>query len=132
MQVELIGIDAQDVPGRPGLHRGTQPAAQPPHERVHGVAGPWRHVVGPDQFDEAVGGHHPAGVQQQHGEHAPPVREGICARLGHLGLCLDPSRNAASAPVISADHSSCTVRIVPADEERSISRHTAHVLAKQV
>ena len=63
------------------------------------------------------------------GEHAPPVREGISARLAHLGVGLDPSRNAASAAIISADESSCTVRVLPADEERSISRHTARVLA---
>ncbi len=62
------------------------------------------------------------------GEHAPPVREGICARLAHLGVHLDPSRNAAGAAVISADGSSCTVRVVPANEERSIARHTARVV----
>src|SRR5207248_4586331 len=49
------------------------------------------------------------------GEHAPPIREGICARLTHLGVHLDPSRNAASAAVISANDSPCTVRVVPAD-----------------
>jgi len=65
------------------------------------------------------------------GEHAPPVREGICARLAHLDVRLDPARNAASAPVISTEDSPCTVRVVPADEERSIARHTARVLAKQ-
>src|SRR5207248_1986642 len=66
------------------------------------------------------------------GEHAPPVREGICARLAHLGVRLDPSSNAANAAVISTDDSSCTVRVAPADEERSISRHTARLLAKRV
>jgi acetate kinase len=63
------------------------------------------------------------------GEHAPPVREGICARLAPLGIRLDPARNAANAPVISPDGSACTVRIVPANEERSIARHTISVLA---
>ena len=66
------------------------------------------------------------------GEHAPPVRDGICARLAALGVRLDPALNAASAAIISADDSSCTVRVVPADEEHSISRHTARVLAKAI
>jgi acetate kinase len=65
------------------------------------------------------------------GEHAAPVREGICAGLGPLGVRLDPALNATSAAVISADGSSCTVRVVPAEEERSISRHTATVLANR-
>jgi len=66
------------------------------------------------------------------GEHAPPVREGICARLAHLGVRLDRSLNAASAAIISPDDNPCTVRVVPANEEQSISRHTACVLAKEV
>ena len=63
------------------------------------------------------------------GEHAAPVREAICAGLLPLGVRLDPALNAASAAIISADGTSCTVRVVPANEERSIARHTARVLA---
>ena len=63
------------------------------------------------------------------GEHAAPVREEICAGLQHLGVRLDASRNAANASVVSADDSRCTVRVVPANEERSIARHTRRVLA---
>jgi len=66
------------------------------------------------------------------GEHAAPVREAICAGLQSLGIRLDPALNAAGASVISAGGSSCTVRVLPADEERSISRHTARVLATQI
>jgi len=62
------------------------------------------------------------------GEHAPPVREGICARLAPLGIRLDPARNAANAAIISPDGSPCTVRVVPANEERSIARHAQRVL----
>jgi acetate kinase len=62
------------------------------------------------------------------GEHAAPVREGICAGLLPLGVRLDPALNAAGASVISAEGSSCIVRVVPADEERSIARHTARLL----
>ncbi len=65
------------------------------------------------------------------GEHAAPVREGICAGLLPLGVRLDPARNAASAAIISADGTSCTVRVVPANEERSIARHTARVLVSR-
>jgi acetate kinase len=64
------------------------------------------------------------------GEHAPPVREGICTRLANLGVRLDPSRNSAGAAIISADGSSYTVRVVPADEERSLAQHTARVLTE--
>jgi acetate kinase len=55
------------------------------------------------------------------GEHAAPVREGICSGLQHLGVRLDPARNATNAAVISADGSACTVRVVAANEERSIA-----------
>jgi len=50
---------------------------------------------------------------------------------GAYEVRLDPALNATSAAVISAEDSSCMVRVVPADEERSISLHTARVLAKQ-
>lgn len=66
------------------------------------------------------------------GEHASAVRAGICTGLEPLGVHLDPTRNALNTPVISTDGSACTVRVVTANEERSIARHTAHVLAKEV
>jgi acetate kinase len=64
------------------------------------------------------------------GEHAPPIRERICARLAHLGLRIDSARNAANARVISADGSGCTVRVVAANEELAIARHTRAVLGR--
>src|SRR2546428_68755 len=48
--------------------------------------------------------------------------------LEHLGIRLDPERNARHAPVISADESACTVRVVPTDEDLMIARHTRTVL----
>jgi len=63
------------------------------------------------------------------GERAAPVRERICAGLAFLGIALDPARNAAHAPVISPEGSTVTVRVLPTDEEATIARHTARVVA---
>jgi len=63
------------------------------------------------------------------GEHAAPVREAICARLEHLGVVIDPARNATNARVISADGSHCIAMVLPADEERTIARQTNAVLS---
>ena len=46
------------------------------------------------------------------GERAAPVRAEICDGLGHLGVRLDPARNAAHASPASAPGSGCQVRIV--------------------
>ena len=62
------------------------------------------------------------------GEHAPAIRVGICNGLEPLGVRLDASRNSANAAVVSETGSPCTVRVVPANEERSIARHTTRVL----
>jgi acetate kinase len=56
------------------------------------------------------------------GENAPEVRARACSGLGFLGLTLDAPRNAASAPVISADGSTVTARVIPTDEESMIAR----------
>jgi acetate kinase len=57
------------------------------------------------------------------GERAAPVRERICARLGFLGLELDPERNQSNDRVISRDGSRVTVRVVKTNEELMIARH---------
>jgi len=62
------------------------------------------------------------------GEHAAPVRERICAGLGHLGVAIDPARNALSERSVSHEPSACRVLVVPTDEERMVARHTARVL----
>ncbi|HZR81075.1 MAG TPA: acetate/propionate family kinase [Candidatus Binatia bacterium] len=64
------------------------------------------------------------------GEHAAPVREETCRGLEHLGVRLDRDRNAGHAAVISTPGSSCTVRVVAADEDRMIARHTARTLSR--
>ncbi len=61
------------------------------------------------------------------GERASPVRAEICAGLDFLGISIDAQRNAIGSPLISVDGSRCRVRIIPADEDRVIARHTAAV-----
>ena len=62
------------------------------------------------------------------GEHAAPVRWEACSGLEHLGIHLDRERNARHDPVISVEGSTCTVRVVPTDEDLMIARHTRTVL----
>lgn len=58
------------------------------------------------------------------GERAPAIRSMVCARLGWLGVVLDPEANERNAPLISAPQSRLAVRIVPTGEEAMIARHT--------
>lgn len=62
------------------------------------------------------------------GENAPAVRARVCEGLEHLGVRLDPERNAAGAPVISWDAAACAVRVIRTDEEAVIARATLRVL----
>lgn len=63
------------------------------------------------------------------GEHAAPVREGVCRAAAWLGIDLDPSRNAANGPLISRAGSRLPVFVIPTDEDLMIARHTARLLA---
>lgn len=63
------------------------------------------------------------------GERSPEIRDRVCARLAWLGLAIDAAANAASAAVISAPDSRVVVRVIPADEEAVIARHTLEVIA---
>jgi len=64
------------------------------------------------------------------GERAAPVREETCQGLEHLGIRIDPERNARHDAVISPPGSTCTVRIVRTDEDLMIARHTRALLAR--
>jgi acetate kinase len=64
------------------------------------------------------------------GERAAPVREDTCRGLEHLGIQIDHTRNARHDAVISVLGSTCTVRIVPTDEDLMIARHTRALLAR--
>ena len=61
------------------------------------------------------------------GEHAAPIRAEISRGLDHLGVAVDASRNDAGSAVISPEGAPVAVRVVPAEEERMIARHTARV-----
>ncbi|HEY7356798.1 MAG TPA: acetate/propionate family kinase [Ktedonobacterales bacterium] len=63
------------------------------------------------------------------GEHAAPIRSRICVGLEFLGIVLNPERNAAQAPVISADGGRVVVRVMPTNEDLMIARHTSRLLA---
>lgn len=62
------------------------------------------------------------------GEHGAPVREQVCAKLGWLGLTLNPAANAANATKISAVDSRIDVCAIPTNEEWIIARHTAKLI----
>jgi acetate kinase len=66
------------------------------------------------------------------GEHAPAIRERICAGMAWCGLELDPGRNARATGTearISADRSRIEAFAIPTDEERIIALDTIAVLA---
>lgn len=58
------------------------------------------------------------------GEHAAPVRIGICSGLEFLGIRIDPDRNSDSAPTISPNDAAVPVRVIRTDENRMIAGHT--------
>jgi acetate kinase len=62
------------------------------------------------------------------GENAAMVRALICEGLGYLGIRLDPAKNRANAECVSADQTTCSVRIVHTNEELVIARHTYALL----
>jgi len=62
------------------------------------------------------------------GEHAAAVRWDVCRPLAYLGIRLDAERNAAHAETISAPGSTCTVRVIPTNEDLMISRQTRALL----
>lgn len=62
------------------------------------------------------------------GEHAAPVRAAICRRLAWLGVTLDGQANVIDASLISTADSTVEVRVIPADEEGMIARHTRAIL----
>ncbi|PWS35703.1 acetate kinase [Falsiroseomonas bella] len=64
------------------------------------------------------------------GENARGLRARICEGLGFLGIALDPARNAANAPEISAPGAAVRVLVRATDEERMIAEHTLAVIAE--
>lgn len=64
------------------------------------------------------------------GEHAAPVRSGICGGLEFLGMRLDEALNSANATVVSGAGSRCMVYVVPTNEDLMVARHAIEVLSK--
>ena len=62
------------------------------------------------------------------GENAAPVRWEIGQGLAHLGVGLDPARNANSSPIISVDGARVIARVIPANENLMVAAHTCAVL----
>ena len=65
------------------------------------------------------------------GENDPAVRGAVCAGLEFLGIRLDPARNEAAAPLISADSSATAVRVIQTDEEAMMARDVAHIVQRR-
>lgn len=124
-QSGLLGVSGTSADMRDLLaHEATDAAAADAVALfVHGV----RKAVG--ALATSIGGLDTLVFSAGIGEHAAPVRARVCAGLAHLGVALDEARNAAHAPVISADASACTVRVIPTDEEAVIARETLRVLS---
>jgi acetate kinase len=64
------------------------------------------------------------------GENDAETRTEVIAGLRWTGALLDTKRNAARAGCISTSASRIPVWVIPTDEEATIARHTARVLAK--
>ncbi len=64
------------------------------------------------------------------GENSPEIRERICTDMEFLGIRLHTGRNAANAPVISADAGPVCVRVMKTNEELMIARHTYNLIKR--
>ncbi len=86
-------------------------------------------------YDAALGGATAIVFGGGIGEHAPEVRQRICAGLEHRGVRLDLRRNEAAVgreSTISADGSSIRVEVLPVDEATPLALDTARLLAGRV
>lgn len=63
------------------------------------------------------------------GEHAREIRSAIGARLAWLGLRIDTAANDAARERISGSDSTVNVFVIPTNEELTIARHCAAMLA---
>lgn len=120
----LLGVSASSPDMRDLLARqGTDPRAA---EAVELFCYHVKKAIG--AFAAALGGLDTLVFSGGIGEHAAEVRARVCAGLEFLGIRLDLSRNAAAAPVISADGSPATARVMRTDEESMIAREVIGIL----
>ena len=67
------------------------------------------------------------------GEHSAPVRERVCAGLGHMGILLDEAANArctGEMALISRPDSPVKIAVIPANEELMLAREVYAHIAK--
>jgi acetate kinase len=62
------------------------------------------------------------------GEHSAPMRARIAMGLQYLGIEIDPARNDAHQPVISAAGARVAVRVIATNEELMLARHVRRLL----
>jgi acetate kinase len=62
------------------------------------------------------------------GEHAAPVRAEIASGLAYLGVALDATRNDAHDAIVSAAGAAVAVRVIAANENLMVARHTWRTL----
>ena len=62
------------------------------------------------------------------GEHSHQVRSALCRQVASVGVALDEDANRSGSPVISTPESRVVVRVIAANEELMIARHTLAVL----
>ena len=65
------------------------------------------------------------------GENAAAVRAAVCRQSAWLGLAPDDAPNRPGGPPIRAADRALNVWVVPTDEEMTIARHTAAIIASQ-
>jgi acetate kinase len=67
------------------------------------------------------------------GEHAPTIRQRICAELDHLGIQLDDAANHcpdSGLRRLETPGSPVALLLIPADEEREIAEQTGHLVSR--
>ncbi len=57
------------------------------------------------------------------GEHAPLIREKICAYLSWLGIKIDEEKNDSNSIIISKKDSAILIGVIPTNEELMIAKH---------
>jgi acetate kinase len=64
------------------------------------------------------------------GENAAVVRTRVCSGLGHLGIALSETANAAAAPLISTADAAVAVHVIATDEQRVIAAAVWRLLSR--
>ena len=64
------------------------------------------------------------------GQHAAPIRAGVCQGAAWLGIRLDEAANLRGGPRISRADSPVSAWVIPTDEELMIARHTVACLER--